>query len=194
MSQFIWLLDNGHGNNTAGKRSPVLPEGGRLFEYEFNRAIVQRLIGLLLSNEIEYRDIVPEETDISLSTRVARANQIHRENGNRGIYVSVHGNAFGTDFNSASGIETYHYQTSTKGREYAGIFQFHLVEELGWRNRGVKTANFRVLRSTSMPAVLTESGFFTNLEECRKMLTPETRDQIAQAHFKSIQYIEGTLV
>lgn len=36
------LIDNGHGRATAGKRSPVWPDGKQLFEYEFNRA---RFIG-----------------------------------------------------------------------------------------------------------------------------------------------------
>lgn len=37
------LIDNGHGRATAGKRSPVWPDGKQLFEYEFNRDIARRM-------------------------------------------------------------------------------------------------------------------------------------------------------
>ena len=49
-SKYLWILDNGHGGmidgvyQTPGKRSPVWPDGTQLFEGEFNRAIVDRLM------------------------------------------------------------------------------------------------------------------------------------------------------
>ena len=36
------LLDNGHGENTAGKRSPKWKDGTQLFEWEYAREIAQR--------------------------------------------------------------------------------------------------------------------------------------------------------
>ena len=45
MLDIYWCLDNGHGKKTAGKRSPVFDDGEtQLFEYEFNRDIVRRII------------------------------------------------------------------------------------------------------------------------------------------------------
>ena len=41
------LLDNGHGYDTPGKRSPIWPDGSQLFEWEFNRDIVSRIEILL---------------------------------------------------------------------------------------------------------------------------------------------------
>ena len=38
------LLDNGHGNDTPGKRSPIWPDGSQLLEWQFNRDIVTRAI------------------------------------------------------------------------------------------------------------------------------------------------------
>ena len=43
MSRLRILLDNGHGQETPGKRSPVWADGSQLFEYEFNRDIVRRI-------------------------------------------------------------------------------------------------------------------------------------------------------
>jgi hypothetical protein len=54
-SNYLWILDNGHGGmidgvyQTPGKRSPVWPDGTQLFEGEFNRAIVKRLLLMILA-------------------------------------------------------------------------------------------------------------------------------------------------
>ena len=39
----VIVLDNGHGENTPGKRSPKLEDGSQFFEWEFNRDIVNRI-------------------------------------------------------------------------------------------------------------------------------------------------------
>ena len=64
--------------------------------------------------------------------------------------------------------------------------QNNLIEETGWGDRGVKFARFKVLRSTNMPAILTENGFYTNYLECRKMMQDLWKKRIAYAHYKSI--------
>ena len=66
----IVILDNGHGENTPGKRSPqgllTGPEQVALYEYEYNRDIVNRLIRMLDSDGIDFWELVPEVKDISL--------------------------------------------------------------------------------------------------------------------------------
>ena len=42
-SRFVILIDNGHGKDTKGKRSPVepgYPQGGRLLEYKYARCLL----------------------------------------------------------------------------------------------------------------------------------------------------------
>ena len=51
-------------------------------------------------------------------------------------------------------------------------------------------ANFYVLRKTHMPAILSENGFMTNLEEVKKLLSCEMKDKVAQGHFAMIRKIE----
>jgi len=52
MSHYTWLLDPGHGGiidgiyQTAGKRSPLFPDGSVLYEGEFNRDIVRMIMNL----------------------------------------------------------------------------------------------------------------------------------------------------
>ncbi len=59
MSNYLWIFDNGHGGiidgvyQTAGKRSPLWPDGEILYEGEFNRGIVNRLMKLCTDSGID---------------------------------------------------------------------------------------------------------------------------------------------
>lgn len=188
-NRYMWIIDNGHGESTPGKRSPEFKDGSQLREYLFNRRVSAHLMELLDDARICYRNLVPElENDIPLSERVKRANEIETELPK--ILISIHGNAFGSDWTSPEGIETYHFTGSKTGKTLAQIFQDKLTMETGWKDRGVKNSGFYILRHTSMPAILTENGFFTNKEECKKMMSDEWCQKIAKAHFNAIQEIE----
>tara|TARA_Y100001963_G_scaffold24501_1_gene33063 strand:- start:215 stop:838 length:624 start_codon:yes stop_codon:yes gene_type:complete len=203
MSRYTWLLDPGHGGiidgvyQTAGKRSPRFPDGSILYEGEFNRDIVKRILQLAMSNDPNQNviNLVDTEEDLSLGHRVRKANLIHKERKNC-IYVSVHANAFGNgrDFNQAKGICTFHHYRSKSGERLAQTLQKWLGDLTPFRDRGVRSndtwANFYVLRKTHMPAVLSENGFMTNFEDATLLLDPNVRQQIANAHFAMIQEIE----
>ena len=195
--RYLWCLDNGHGKNTAGKRSPKLPDGEQFFEYEFNRDIVGRIIKALDELGVKTYNVVPEvDTDNFLEGRVKRAN------GKRSdlpkLLVSVHANAaparpgkWAQD--SIHGIETWFYHGSKKGRKVASVFQKHLIAETGWKDRKIKSQSskqFYVLRNTSMTAVLTENGFYNNKKQCVDLLKDSVRQKIADAHVKAIMEIE----
>ena len=198
-SKYVYLIDNGHGGiingvyQTKGKRSPKLDDGRQLFEGEYNRAISSILCGMLEDNGIEYFNLVPELEDISLKERVKRANNINSLNG-RSIYISIHANANGTNWNSAHGIETYHYEKDCKksltGEHIAKLLHPEFAKAANRRDRGIKGANFYVLRNTSMPAILTESPFMTNEDEAKLMLTRDFRQRVALGHFNGIMEIE----
>ena len=87
------LLDNGHGYDTPGKRSPIWPDGSQLFEWEFNRDIVSRIEILLKKAGISCVRLVPEKEDISLSERCKRANTIAKQSDC--LLISIHANAGG---------------------------------------------------------------------------------------------------
>lgn len=198
IARFMWCLDPGHGAKTAGKRSPILADGERLFEYAFNRDIVGRITQQLDLLGIRYFVTVPE-TDIGnfLEGRVRRANRLSTNIPK--IFVSVHSNAGPArsinDWTSdeVRGIETWHYHRSRKGKKMASIFQRHLIEQTGFKNRHLRskvTGQFYVLRATRMPAILTENGFFNNRFEVLELMKDSVRQQIADAHVMAIQEIE----
>ena len=80
------------------------------------------------------------------------------------------------------GVETYHYASSSKGKQYATAIQDNLVKTVGWKNRGVKTGNFYVLKNTKAPAVLIELGFCDSKADMDLWNT----ETICKAIFKAI--------
>ncbi len=66
---------------TPGKRSPVWPDGEVLYEGEFNRAIVDRLMKMCQSNNIDAVNLVDTAVDIGLSERVNMANKLAKASG-----------------------------------------------------------------------------------------------------------------
>jgi N-acetylmuramoyl-L-alanine amidase len=73
----------------------------------------------------------------------------------------------------------------------ATVFQNFITQRTGWRNRGVKASNdLYVLRHTAMPAVLTESGFYTDPEQAADLMTDRVRQHIADAHIAAILILD----
>ena len=63
----------------------------------------------------------------------------------------------------------------------AQAVQTSMVEQLGETDRGVKRANFHVLRETAVPAILVETGFLTHAATEAKMRKPDYLRRIARA-------------
>ena len=190
----VIILDNGHGAQTPGKRSPVWADGSQLFEWEFNRDIVHRIATMLNADGIKYEILVPEDNDTSLSERCRRANAIHAACGNNAVLFSIHGNAGG-----GTGWECYTSVGNTKADAIATILCNEAEKEFtpdGWKMRFDKTdgdpdkeSQFYILKHTVCPAVLTENFFFDNEKDCRFMMSDAGRERIAKIHYLTIKQI-----
>lgn len=190
----IVLLDNGHGKETAGKRSPVWSDGSQLFEWEFNRDIVRRIAEKLEADGIPYRVLVPEETDISLTERARRANEIAKENNGKAYVLSIHANAGG-----GTGWEVYTSPGQTPSDAIATVFLEEAGREFvpdGWRMRSDysdgdpdKEANFAILTKTTCPAILTENFFMDTEKDCRFIMSEDGRERIANMHVVAIKRV-----
>lgn len=197
----IVLLDNGHGGliagnyQTQGKRSPVWDDGSQLFEGEFNRAIVGGIVEELTRYTIPYVVITPEYKDITLETRVKRANQYY---GNEPcFFLSIHSNAGG-----GRGFEVFTSPGETDsdaiatiiGEEYRNIFPDRPLRSDFSDEDLDKERRFYVLTKTRMPAVLTENFFMDNEDECRNILMTENgRQQIVDYHVNAIRRINDEI-
>jgi len=209
-SNYLWIFDNGHGGiidgvyQTSGKQSPRWDDGTKLYEGEFNRSIVNRLVKLCNNNNIECVNLVDTQKDISLRKRTDAANDIYREqkdkDGKDCIYVSVHANGFSKE--SAHGWGVYTSPGETKSDKVAQIlfdkaqieFPSHKMRRDTRDHDDDKEANFWVLRKTIMPAILSENFFMTNKKECDLLLSEEGRDRIAKIHFQMIQEVETSKI
>lgn len=174
-------IDNGHGHNTLGKRTPTMPNGKVIKEWEFNYPTAKKLGKLLKYNGFNIIYVSDTEEDTPLKDRATIANK-----SNVDILVSIHYNAFQSIWGNHGGIETYHYPSSTNGKKLAGYVQEELIKETGLRDRGVKAANYYILKETKMPSILCECGFMDNFKEAKLMLDKEYQMKCARAIAKGI--------
>lgn len=177
VKEIVIGLDDGHGLETAGKRSP---QGDK--ENEFNHYTKIYLKKELERCGFKIVDCSPSRNDNSLLDRVKRAN-----NGKCDIFISIHFNAMGTKFQIyAEGIETYYHGSSIVGEKLAKIIHNSLMQGSKMNNRGVKSdkvlyANgLYVLRHTIMPAILVECGFMDNKEDLALMKSTAYRKECAR--------------
>jgi len=176
MSKFNYIIDNGHGGvidgvyQTGGKRAKFGKE--HIYEGEFNRQVSEKVCEMLEDLAIDYNLLVPEESDISLSTRVERANHIHKENSS--VLISIHANAGG-----GTGFEIFTSKGQTESDIIATqVFRafenaFPLLKARTDKSDGDsdKEAQFYILKKTSCPAILVECAFMDTYEPDFKLLT-----------------------
>lgn len=176
-------IDNGHGANTAGKRSP----DGSLREWYFNHATAKYLEAELKRCGISTVMLSDTETDTSLASRVKKC----KDTGCN-LLVSIHANAFkGTEWGTWGGIETYAYKKGATGDNYAKAVQKYLIEASKLRDRGVKYDSLYITRESHCPAILIEAGFMDNKQECELLKKDVYRRQTARAIAKGICEVAG---
>ena len=190
----VVLIDNGHGKDTAGKRSP----DGRLLEYQYAREIAQRLAKELWEKSIDAVLITPEENDVSLSERCRRANKY----GSKGVLlVSIHCNAAGADgkWHDAHGWSAY---VSKNASVNSKTLARCLIKAANGQGLSVReyahqapywTQNLAICRDTKCPAVLTENLFQDNRADVDYLLSEEGKQAIVELHAHGIMdYIKKT--
>lgn len=185
------LIDNGHGAETAGKRSP----DGRLREYKYCREIAGALCKALAAKGYDARRIVEEEEDVPLPERVRRANAVCREKGaGNCILVSIHVNAAGADgkWHGARGFSAHvGLNASGRSRALAQCLWDEAIRRGLKGNRSVPSPkyisqNLAICRDTLCPAVLTENLFQDNREDVDFLLGEEGRKAVVDLHVEGI--------
>ena len=184
------LIDNGHGENTPGKRSP----DGRLREWSYTREIADMVVFELRKKGVDAERIVKEDTDVPLSERCRRVNDIYRQAGKKAILVSIHCNAAGngSDWMSAKGWSVFvSNNASANSKKLANC----LAEVANGIPVPVRTPapgqmfwqqNLAICRDTNCPAVLTENFFQDNKEDVEYLLSREGKDAIVRIHVEGI--------
>ncbi|ALS27829.1 cell wall hydrolase/autolysin [Paenibacillus sp. 32O-W] len=160
------VIDAGHGGHDPGAKS-VLGYN----EKELNLKIALKLYELLKKEPaIEPYLTRKDDTFVALDDRAKFANDLKAD-----IFISIHGNSFTP---SATGTETYYNRSDSK--QLAEILHQHVLKATGFKDRGVKTAGYVVIKKTTMPAVLVETGFLSNKDDAAALQKEETQNRIAQ--------------
>lgn len=187
----IVLIDNGHGRETPGKRSP----DGRLREYACAREIARRIAIALQREGIDARLLVPETTDIPLSVRTRRVNEVCKAEGARNVcLVSIHNNAAGADgrWHDARGFAVYVSNNAGQGSRrlaaefYAGAKARGLTGNRATPPQGFWQASLAMCRDTKCTAALTENLFQDNREDVAFLLSNEGKTTIVDLHVNAI--------
>jgi len=148
------MLDPGHGGTDPGAT------GNNLVEKVLNLRFARALRDNLQSNwDVEVTLTREDDTFVYLSERVTTATE-----RNVDWFLSIHFNAHSNP--SVRGFESYRHpdasRQSTVYQEILHMYVANMFQRQGSLDRGIKTANFYVLRRTPMPATLLELGFLTN--------------------------------
>ncbi|MBS5412247.1 MAG: N-acetylmuramoyl-L-alanine amidase [Bacteroides thetaiotaomicron] len=184
------LIDNGHGENTPGKRSP----DGRLREWSYTREIADLVVAGLRKKGIDAERIVKEDSDVPLSERCRRANNIYRDTGKKAILVSIHCNAAGNGISwmNAQGWSVFvsnnaSFNSKRLAESLAQVAECIPVpvrkpmpQQPYWEQ------NLAICRDTNCPAVLTENFFQDNKEDVEYLLSREGKDTVARIHIEGI--------
>lgn len=156
-------IDPGH----SGSYEPGACAGG-VTEASMNLAISKALGGTLLL--LGYDVIYTRDDDIETDDLGSRAQLANAEGAD--LFVSIHCNS--AESIDANGVEVYHYPDSSEGMLLASNIQGSLVVTTPLNDRGVKEADFAVLRLADMPAVLVECGFLSSAKD-REFLVDEQK-------------------
>lgn len=203
----VILIDNGHGYDTKGKRSPYSCYGIKpeidFFEYLWNRQIAKPIVEQLKGYGYNAQLLVPEENDISLGERVRRVNKICSQVGTKNvILISVHANAAGNgrEWKSAQGWCAFTSKGNTKSDTIAEYL--YTEAEKNFKGRKIRKdmsdgdkdweENFAMTYKTYCPAVLTENFFYDNVDDVKYILSDEGRYAVIKTHVDGIiNYIKS---
>lgn len=189
------IIDNGHGKDTLGKRSPVWADGSQLFEWRYAREIAVILEQELVGRGIDAVRIVPEDTDISLRERCNRVNKLCAKVGAKNcLLVSIHCNAAGNAGKpmQARGWSVFvGLNASQNSKSLATLFSASaeaqgLKARVSSPNQRYWVQNLAMCRDTKCPAVLTENLFMDNEQDCKLLLSNEGKQKIVETHVQAI--------
>ena len=170
----IVVIDPGHGGPDPGavgigglRETDIVLDIGM----QVAALLEQQGIGVIITRNAEY--------DLGLAPRVQMANQARAT-----VFVSIHANAISMSRPDVNGVETYYHAS---GRALADTIHQTILEDVEVsRDRGVRQARFYVLRHTTMPSVLLETGFVTGAQDAARLRDPDYRRRMSAAIARGI--------
>lgn len=193
----VILVDNGHGVETPGKRSP----DGSFREYAWAREVARMVCDLFQAEGYDARLLVPEDRDVPLAERCRRANRFDKRSS---ILISIHNNAAGQgrEWMKARGWSIFTTRGITEADRLAEAIWCRAVREfrspLSVRTYTNKPLgrdweeDFYILLHSYMPAVLIEHFFQDNREDVAYLRTAAGKAACAEVIVEGVKdYLGG---
>jgi N-acetylmuramoyl-L-alanine amidase len=175
----VVVIDPGHGGADPGAVGR-----GNIYEKEIVMDISRQVANILAQNGVQAILTRNSDVEIDLEPRVAMA-----ERANASVFVSIHANAISLDRPDVNGLETYYFES---GLGLANSIHANILRSANIEDRRVRKARFYVIRKTSMPSVLVETGFVTGATDAANLSTPAHRQNMARGIAQGIlQYLRG---
>ncbi|MFP7492864.1 N-acetylmuramoyl-L-alanine amidase [Terribacillus saccharophilus] len=168
------VIDPGHGGKDPGA------VGNDTMEKLVALTISEKLQNRLQANGYEVKMTRSDDIFIPLAERAALSNDWRAD-----LFVSVHANSASTA--AANGLESYYYGSSSSGKQLASSIQTAMVSNTKRENRGTHSGDFYVLRHTSMPAVLIETGFISNPADALLLNDSDYQNKVADSIAQGIE-------
>jgi len=183
------IVDAGHGGKDGGSIS----KRDNYEEKELTLATAFLIRSCL--NQLGYKTVMTrnQDTFVPLDTRAEIANTLDAD-----LFVSIHYNY--SPNSDAKGVEVYYYKEEknppstriVKSKTLGDNVLKKIISTTGAESRGLKQANFAVIRETRMPAILVEAGFLSNQHEREKVRDPKYQRSIAWGIANGIdRYLES---
>lgn len=169
----VVMIDPGHGGRDPG----AIGIAG-LQEKQINLTISQRIQQRLQAAGLTVLMTRDSDQWVDLEARAQVANQ-----AGAAVFVSIHANAISMQRPEVNGLETYYLSS---GADLARSIHQRVLAQTDLADRGIRQARFYVLRHTSMPAVLVETGFVTGSVDAARFQNPAAVTQIADAIARGI--------
>ena len=179
-------IDAGH--NYSGVDTGAVGHGLR--EQDITYKIASRVEKTLLAKGISVKMSRNSLTDNVVSggnvSDSLRARYLAANEWKADIFVSIHCNAGG-----GSGCEVYCYKSGGQAETLAKNILSGMLWNTDLISRGVKTANYAVLKNTNMPAVLVETAFIDNENDAAFLGFEDGQKQIAKGIAEGIMEYLG---
>ena len=183
------MIDPGHGGPDPGATNKSLG----IKEKDVNLAIALKMMRKIYAGDYLLEPFITRKDDsfVTLDGRCKKAALFSVD-----AFISIHCNARKTRGRDGLEIEVFHYCDSERANQYANIALGFLLNGLNDRikiiSRGVKTAQFYILKHTPMPAILVELGFISDDEEAAFLSAVDNQKIIARQLVEATElFLEG---
>lgn len=144
-----------------------------------NLDIVLKLKSLLEGQGAEVYLTRSSDEEMVLSDRAAISNDKRPD-----LFLSIGQNCFSNP--TASGTEIYYYRGDSQGEKLSKLIMENVSGSLGLKNRGVRMADFYLLREIKASSVIIQLLYVSNPQDKELLCNQSFRESAAEAIFKGI--------